>query len=312
MGQFPAKSGAARWAVILAGGNGSRLLPLTRALAGREIPKQFCPLLDGRTLLEQTRRRVALTVAPSRTMVVVSRRHEQFYGPLLADLPCGGLLAQPDNRGTGAAIVYALLRLSQQHPDGRLAFFPSDHYVDDNRAFMHHVQRAFDVVDVYPHRVVILGIAPDSVETSYGWIVPGSPLPEANGVFTVARFVEKPAADVARQLWRQRGLWNSFVMVARISTMLAMVRQALPKLWLAFEGTTAALGTPREQQAIEELYAGMEETDFSRQALPSASGRLAVLPVNGVTWSDLGEPQRVCELFARFGSRVAPAATKSG
>lgn len=297
-----------RWAVILAGGNGSRLLSLTRKIAGCDLPKQFCPLVDGHTLLEQTQRRVSLAIAPARTLVVVTRKHQSFYAPLLMDLPCGRLLVQPDGRGTGAAIVYALLRLSHYHPEACVAFFPSDHYVDDDWIFMRHVLRAFEVAKAHPQAIVILGIAPNSPETSYGWIEPGTPLDQTADVFRVARFCEKPSAEHAHRLWRQGSLWNSFVMVARVPAMLTLIRRALPELWLSFEEIRAAIGTPLEEQAVEELYATMEAVDFSRQVLPEASASLAVLPVTGVAWSDLGEPQRVNEILAGWGLRSKPAA----
>src|SRR5437016_8599056 len=107
-----------RWALILAGGDGRRLRPLTRQIAGDDRPKQFCPVLGGETLLEQTRRRVAALAPSERVLVVVVRAHERFYAPLLADVPSRCVVIQPENRGTAPAILYGLLRLtarSEEH-----------------------------------------------------------------------------------------------------------------------------------------------------------------------------------------------------
>ena len=124
-----------RWALILAGGDGARLRPLTRRIAGDNRPKQFCRLLGSETLLEQTLRRAARLISPARTLAVLVRDHERFYAPLLADAPSQRLVIQPDNRGTAPAILYGLLRLSAMAAEGTVAIFPSDHYISDDEAF---------------------------------------------------------------------------------------------------------------------------------------------------------------------------------
>ena len=133
-----------RWGVILAGGEGARLRPLTRTLAGDDRPKQFCAILGDTSLLEGTRRRVMLGVAPQRTLVMVTRTQERFYVPALASMRTGAVVVQPENRGTAPAVLYALLRLTTLAPRDRVAFFPADHHVSDDRAFMSHVDAAFE------------------------------------------------------------------------------------------------------------------------------------------------------------------------
>lgn len=292
-------------AIILAGGDGTRLRSLTRRIAGDERPKQFCPILGQKTLLEQTRRRTALVVPPERTRIVVTRAHRRFYAPLLADQPVETLVVQPDNRGTAPAIVLGLLRLADAAPRDPVAIFPSDHYVSDDEVFMAHVEDAFRVLRGRPDLLILLGITPNSPEVGYGWIEPAGPIPgqEARTLCRVRRFWEKPSLALARTLLTRGCLWNSFVMVSCVPTLLMLIRKALPDLYYRFAGIRSALDTLRGEEAVRALYARLPSTNFSYGVLAACPANLAVLPVNGTEWSDWGEPRRVLATLVRLGIR---------
>lgn len=295
------------WAVILAGGDGVRLRSITRSITGDDRPKQFCALVGEEALLTETRRRAALAVPAHRTLVVVNRAHERFYTPLLADLRTRVVAAQPENRGTAPAILYALLVLATRRAAGdTVAFLPSDHFVSDDAAFMGQVEQAFNGCARRPDLITLLGIAPDRAEAGYGWIEPGDPVAGADGsgLRHVRRFWEKPAAAEAERFRARGWLWNSFVMVGRVSTLLALVRLTLPDLYRSFAEMSEALGTVGEFAALERLYCGLPSVDFSRQVLTARPDRLAVLPVQGVHWNDLGDPERV--LATRRRAPVMP------
>lgn len=290
-------------ALILAGGDGTRLRSLTRRIAGDERPKQFCQIFGNETLLEQTRRRVALTIAPKRTLVVLTRRHERFYAPLLADVPPGHLIIQPANRGTSPAILYGVLRLATMAPTDPVALFPSDHYVSDDEAFMTHVGTAVEAVRMRPDLVVLLGITPDSPDVQYGWIEPGDAIPIEGPptLYRVRRFWEKPSLATARALLARGCLWNAFVMVARVPALLSMIRHAVPDMYRAFLDFRSRGEIFGEREAIRALYARFPSMNFSEQVLAAARPNLAVLPVSGVWWSDWGDPHRVLVTLARIG-----------
>lgn len=287
-----------RWAVILAGGDGMRLRPLTRELAGDDRPKQYCRVVGSETLLTQTRRRVARSVSPQQTLVVVTRHHERFYRDALSDLPPHAVVVQPENRGTAAGILYPLLHLETLTAGDAVALFPSDHHVSDDDAFMAHVDAAFAAVQACPDLTMLLGIRPERAETEYGWIEPGPPVlplvrPRPMLVSSVQRFWEKPAPAVAAALAARGCLWNSFVLVARVSTLVGLVREAVPALYRTLSAARPTFYGPDETRAVRDAYQALAPADFSRHVLERRPERLGVLPVSGVTWTDLGDPARV-------------------
>ena len=291
------------WAVILAGGDGTRLKSLTRHIAGDERPKQFCSVLGHGTLLEETQSRAALELAPARTLCVVNRAHENYYSPTLSYQAAENLVVQPSNRGTAPAILYSLLRIAARDPKAVVAFFPSDHYISDNERFMAQIRTALDSAHKRPDLVVLLGLEPESPEVEYGWIEPGRPIPGHSKVFGVRRFWEKPNKMLAQVLQLRGCLWNSFVMVASVQALLEIIESAIPELYRSFAGILPHFGSDAESGAINELYAQLNEVNFSHQVLALKPDRLAVLKVTGVRWNDLGEPKRVMASLDMAGVR---------
>jgi mannose-1-phosphate guanylyltransferase len=290
--------------LILAGGDGVRLRPLVRELIGDDRPKQFAAIVGGESLLAQTRRRAALFVPPEKTQIVLTSHHAAYYREVLSDAPVTSLLIQPENRGTATAVLYGLLRVARQRPRGPIVVLPSDHWVSDDAAFMAHVATATRVVEARPDLVVLLGIAPTRPEPDYGWIEPSEPIfEESTSLRAVRSFVEKPALSTASFLQSRGFLWNSFVVIGQVQTLLLLFALALPKLVNSFRSVSTALGSPSENAAIERLYRDLPASDFSRDVLARQPEMLAVLPVTGVFWDDLGDPARVRAVRERLGSR---------
>lgn len=291
------------WALILAGGDGSRLRGLTSQISGDPRPKQFCPIVDGETLLDRTRRRVDLLTRPDQQVVVVSRPHEPYYRGLAHELAPDRLVVQPSNLGTGPGVLYPLLRIRQLAGDVPVAIFPSDHYVSEDVAFIDFVRRALEVVEGRPAAVVLLGIDAESPETDYGWIEP-APWPlDGEMAFPVLRFWEKPSPVLADRLLRVGALWNSFVMVGRVETLLELIASGAPEMVAAFGPVRAAAGTRREAEVVERVYAASPAVNFSDRVLVPAARRLATVRVKGIQWSDWGQPQRVLATLRRAGWR---------
>ncbi|HEX6719814.1 MAG TPA: sugar phosphate nucleotidyltransferase [Pyrinomonadaceae bacterium] len=292
-----------RWAFILAGGDGTRLQTMTRALTGDNRPKQFVPVIGGTTLLDQTRRRVARSVMPDHTFVVVTQKHRRFYESLAHEISPSHLLEQPNNKGTAPAILYALLHVATQSPQAIVALFPSDHFFSDDEEFMSHIDTAFDAVQALPETIILLGITPTNPEKEYGWIEPQRSVLESavRSITRVRRFWEKPSATLATTLMQRGCLWNSFVMVGRADALLRMSRAALPELYARFAAITSTFASAGERKALAELYSRIQDTNFSHDVLAARPQDLAVMRVGDVGWSDLGEPSRVLATLAHMG-----------
>jgi mannose-1-phosphate guanylyltransferase len=294
-------STTALWGLILGGGDGKRLQPLTSRISGDGRPKQFCPIFEGETLLDRTRRRVDLLVRPDRQAIVVTRSHEPYYRRLYSELAPSCLVVQPANRDTGPGILYPLLRIMELAGNVPLAIFPSDHFVSDDRLFMEHVRDAWTAVRSRPDLIVLLGIEATRAETDYGWIQPAAvPVQvEDQSVFPICSFWEKPSALLAHQLFTHGCLWNSFVMVTWAQQLLDLIRSTAPELSVPFEQVRRRLGKDDEVQVIEHVYAQIRPTGFSDAVLARAPRRLSTLRVKNLEWSDWGNAQRVVETLKR-------------
>ena len=291
------------WAVVLAGGDGTRLRTLTRSIAGEDRPKQFCRLYGAGTLLAQTRSRLARAISPERTLYSVVKAHERFYAAELADVAPSRVVVQPSNKGTTAAVIYSLLRITSLAGDPIVGFFPTDHHYSQEMRFAASVRRATRVVSSRPDTLILLGASAEYPEAEYGWIEPSERFDFrfTKSLLRVNRFWEKPASHVAQALLARGCLWNTFVMIGRASAFLEILKNAVPGMMRVL----AAAGRPSDSGFVtantNEAYAALTPGDFSKQVLAVSTEQLAVLRLGNVGWSDLGTPERVGFVMARSG-----------
>jgi mannose-1-phosphate guanylyltransferase len=292
-----------RWGVILAGGDGNRLRPLTHLVSDDDRPKQFCPLLDGKTLLAQTRLRIAGTVDPGRTLFALSKAHEPFYQDKLAKVPAIQKVVQPSNRGTLPAILWTLLRIIRFDEHAVVAFFPSDHYYSQEEKFLAGITSGYELAERHPRNIILLGAAADRPETEYGWIELGTTVASrfGNRLTRVKRFWEKPSSEIAKGLLEQGCLWNTFVMVGRASAFLKMIQQTAPIIYRDFGSILAQSGLGMEAELMEALYERLPISDFSKLVLSANTEGLSVASLGDIGWSDLGDPRRLITTLFESG-----------
>jgi mannose-1-phosphate guanylyltransferase len=306
-----------RWALVLAAGDGSRLRALTTQPCGTPVPKQYCSLSGGPSLVEDALARARTQVAAERVCAIVAQQHHRWWSniPALAALPQPNLIVQPSNRGTAIGILYSLVHILSQDPDAQVLMLPSDHYVAHESILQRSLAAAMEHVSRCPDQPVLLGLHPEEPDSELGYIVPGDS--NGFGARTVARFVEKPELPVAAQIVRAGGLWNTFIIAASARALLnlylprfaptVMEMQVIVSNALQFK---SAGGWP----AIVDMYTRMPDLDFSRDLLEGREGSLCVLPVPACGWSDLGTPHRVGETLRKLSGKRAsgPAAEISG
>jgi mannose-1-phosphate guanylyltransferase len=301
------------WAIVLAAGEGSRLQCLTRNAAGVAIPKQFCSLRGGASLLHEALRRAESVCDRERICVVVAAHHRPWWAPVLAWLPRRNVIVQPRNRGTGNGILLPLLHILRRDPQARIILLPSDHHVRDEHRLEMALRQALGQIEEQPARAILLGIEPDEVDPGLGYILPGGE--DRCGVRTVERFVEKPTAATARVLLGRGALWNAFILAARARTLLGLFNRRFPEVVGQMRAAVARdARQPDEPRAAAQLYERLPDIDFSRHVAQGAESALRVLTVASCGWSDLGTPARVARTLegladaaaADFGAQQRP------
>ncbi|PWH14128.1 MAG: mannose-1-phosphate guanylyltransferase [Anaerolineae bacterium] len=280
------------YAVIMAGGGGTRLWPLSR----KNRPKQLLPLIGEQTLFQSTVARLQGFLPPEQILVVTVAEQAVEMRVQAPEIPAENYIIEPAPRGTASVVGLAAAILQQRDPQAIMTVLPSDHFIRNRDLFHYLVKAAVEVA--HDDYLVTLGITPTFPSTAYGYIQQGAPLPREYKypAYAVARFVEKPDEQTAQKLLRAGNYsWNSGMFIWKTERILAEIRHFMPELSTALEKIASA--TPQQQPAVIESVWYDLKTESIDYGIMEKAGQVAILPAGGLGWSDVGSWDSLFEVL---------------
>ena len=293
------------YAVIMAGGGGTRLWPVSR----KERPKQLLPLLGKETLFQSTVARLETLFPPERILVVTVAEQAREMREQVPAIPEENYLIEPAPRGTASVVALAAAVLQKRDPQAVMAIQTADHHIRNKDLFNYLIKTALDVAE--KDYLVTLGITPTFPSTGYGYIQQGEPMigEYKYPVYTVRRFKEKPDEATAQELLRSGDhSWNSGMFVWRVDVILAEIQRQMPRLYDAVTAIASAWNTPERDQIVRSRWMDLKSQTIDYGVMEKAE-RVAVLPAGGLGWSDVGSWDSLFEvLMPDMNGNVATSA----
>ncbi len=275
--------------MIMAGGSGTRLWPLSRA----NRPKQLLALINGRSLLQISGDRLAGVVANDHRLVCASSAHESQVLAAVPGLAASNFLGEPTGRDTLNAVGFAAAILAARDPDAVFAVMTSDHIIEPQSVFAQKLDLGFRLVEGAPNRFVTFSIAPTFAATGYGYVERGASIAsEFEGAFHAKRFVEKPELTSATAFAKDPNFgWNSGMFVFHARTVLEAIGWFQPASAASLARIGAAWGTPQAKAIVDEVYPKLAKVSVDYGLMEPASHdkriQICVVPMP-VSWRDVG------------------------
>jgi mannose-1-phosphate guanylyltransferase len=272
------------YAVIMAGGGGTRLWPISR----KKHPKHILPLLGEDTLFQSTLKRLEGLVPAGRTLVVTTAEQAEQLMAQAPELPRVNFLLEPQPRGTASVVGLAAAVIARRDPQAIMLSLPSDHFIRKVDLFQLVMRAAVQVAG--KGYLVTLGIQPTFPSTGYGYIQQGRPLADAGPypAYHVLRFTEKPEEQKARvMIATGEHSWNSGMFIWKVENILNEFARQMPALSAALEKIVAEWDTPRQEALLASEWLSLSTVTIDYGIMEHA-GNVAVLPAGGLEWSDVG------------------------
>jgi mannose-1-phosphate guanylyltransferase len=271
------------YALIMAGGTGTRLWPRSR----KDRPKQLLDIVSERTMLQETYERIRPLIPDEQIFVVTNDGYVDIVRQQLPALREGRIIGEPEGHGTAPCIGLAALYLRRLDSAGVMAVLPADHLIRARAMFRRALQAAAQVAEA--GHLVTLGIQPTHPETGYGYIQQDDLLQHVGeyDAYRVRRFTEKPDRETAEAFLASGGYyWNSGMFVWQVSAILREIEWLMPELYTQLMEIDSALGTPQERAVLERVWAKVEDQTIDFGIMEQAED-VAVIPVD-IGWSDVG------------------------
>jgi len=276
-------------ALLLAGGTGTRLWPLSRT----SHPKQVCPFFDTQTLLQKTWQRITPYFSPDDIWVSTSESHFPLIQSQLPEVKHYSL--EREGRNTAPAIGLATLRIYSEDPDNIIVTINSDHFIGDRGEYLKVLKVAEEVVRKHPGQVLLIGIKTEYPETGYGYIERGEKYDTVQDreVFQVASFKEKPDMPTAERYHNNnKFLWNPAIFVFSVSRMLDLFKVHLPEHYELLLQIQKVIG---DEEKVQELFLRMQSISID-YGIMEKTDSLLVLPVD-FEWRDVGSFNAVYDIM---------------
>lgn len=278
--------------VILAGGSGTRLWPLSTP----SFPKQFLPLPNGNSMIQESLARVSPLISQEQAWVVTGRSMAELVHEHLPTVPRTHILGEPMGRNTSPAIAWAAATIARQDPQAIMAVVTADHVITRIDIFNQALRLAAKIAG--QGYLVTLGITPGAPETGYGYIRFAQQCGEGfdHAAFLGERFVEKPNRATAEEYLRDgHYVWNSGMFIWKVETILHELRLHLPELMRKIDLIVDATGTPQAQTVLDELWPTLPSISIDYGVMEKAQ-KFAVIPAD-IGWNDVGNWEQYGELF---------------
>ena len=283
-------------ALIMAGGTGTRLWPLSR----RSRPKQAIPLVGERTMFAAAVERIAPLFPTERIAVVTRQEHVDILAAQAPELPAANFLVEPEGRGTAPAIGLAAIHLHHHDPEAIMAVLTADQHIADTARFCLPLAAAAEAAQ--QGKLVTLGIHPSSPATGYGYIQQGDPLGALGSIgdfplYRVDRFIEKPDLETATYMVASGDYsWNSGMFIWRVDRILEEFQRYMPQLYAQLAELEAVIDSPDYQPALERIWPQVAKETIDYGVMEKADD-ITVIPVD-IGWSDVGSWASLPELLA--------------
>lgn len=270
------------YALILAGGKGTRLYPLSR----EENPKQFLKVINNKSFLRNTVDRIKPLVNKENIYVVTNENYIDKVYDEIPEINRENIYSEPVNKETATCIGLSAIKLLKKDNDAVMMVLPSDHHVEGNKEFIDTLKQGVDIVQ-RRRGLVTIGIPPTRPETGYGYIQMGEKITSSSSVYKVERFVEKPNIEVAKDfLLAEDYLWNSGMFIWRADSFLREMEKYLPKMYKNLMTIYQYIGTEKEEEIIREQYALIDGISVDFGIMQKT--RKAYVVKCDFAWDDIG------------------------
>lgn len=284
------------YALILAGGKGTRLYPLSR----QSEPKQFLKVINNKSFLQNTVDRIKYLVSKDNIYVVTNKNYEDKVKEELLDISEDNIFTEPLNKETLTCIGLSATRFLKKDKDAVMVVLPSDHYIENNERFIDTLKQAIEIAE-RRRGLVTIGIKPTRPETGYGYIQMGVQINANIPSYKISRFTEKPNIEVAKDfLLKDTYLWNSGMFVFRADIILREIEKYVPKMYKSLINVYNHLGDENENSIIEDEYRVIEGISIDFGVMQKT--RKAYVIKGEFFWDDIGSFSALSKFLCMNGS----------